>query len=683
MASTKFSREPDILEHIHEGVVTTDLSGFITGWNSGAERLFGYTKDEVFGRNILFLYADENDNDDTSFEDAFLDRGGNVLEVRRRRKNGEIFWASLYLSLLRDEDQNPTGLIAFLADITERRAAEESQRLHASIFERSEEAIMITDAHEKIVSVNKAFTLITGYEAAEVVGQTPRMFQSGKHDAQFFADMWKALKDSGYWQGEVWDRRKNGEIYPKSLSIGSFKNKTEAVTHSYSIFSDISDRKRAEGRIHHLAFFDPLTELPNRTLFTQLAEQALLESRRQSGHGAFLFVDLNRFKPINDSLGHEVGDRVLIEVAHRLRSCLRGTDVVCRFGGDEFVVGLFDIASREHAALVANKLLAVMDPPVLIDGRDLKIGAAIGVSVYPDDGADVKTLLRLADIAMYRAKVAGPDAFTFYSEDMNQRAAQRLSMENGIRKAIANNELRLYYQPKVDIKSRRVVGAEALVRWQHPERGMVPPGEFIPIAEETGLIVQIGTWVLETACKQAQIWQNAGLAAMHLAVNLSARDFSATLPKRVDQLLKEYRIGPEWLELEITEGMLMNQTETVIEMMNQLAAMGVALSLDDFGTGYSSLSYLKRFPIKTLKIDRSFVINIPEDANDCAIAGAIISLSKQLKLNVIAEGVESPEQLNFLQAAGCDEIQGYLFSPPVSAEKFEAMVREGKLLSGP
>lgn len=683
MASTKFSREPDILELIHEGVVTTDLSGFITGWNSGAERLFGYSKDEVFGRNILFLYADENDNEDTSFEDAFLDRGGNVLEVRRRRKNGEIFWASLYLSLLRDEAQNPTGLIAFLADITERRAAEESQRLHASIFERSEEAIMITDAHEKIVSVNKAFTQITGYEPGEVVGQTPRMFQSGKHDAQFFVDMWKALKETGYWQGEVWDRRRNGEIYPKWLSIGSFRNKAEEVTHYFSIFSDISDRKRAEGRIHHLAFFDPLTELPNRTLFTQLAEQALLESRRKSGHGAFLFVDLNRFKPINDSLGHEVGDRVLVEVAHRLRSCLRGTDVVCRFGGDEFVVGLFDIASREHAALVANKLLAVMDPPVLIDGRDLKIGAAIGVSVYPDDGGDVKTLLRLADIAMYRAKVAGPDAFTFYSEDMNQRAAQRLSMENGIRKAIANNELRLYYQPKVDIRTRRVIGAEALVRWQHPERGMVPPGEFIPIAEETGLIVQIGTWVLETACKQAQAWQRAGVSAMHLAVNLSARDFSATLPQRVAQLLREYAIGPEWLELEITEGMLMNQTETVIAMMNELAAMGVALSLDDFGTGYSSLSYLKRFPIKTLKIDRSFVINIPEDANDCAIASAIISLAKQLRLNVIAEGVESAEQLGFLAAAGCDEIQGYLFSPPVTAEKFEAMVREGILLAVP
>lgn len=682
MSIVKFSRDPDVLEHIHEGVITTDLSGFINGWNAGATRLFGYTKEEVFGRNILFLYADEND-EDTSFEDAFLDRGGNVLEVRRRRKNGEIFWASLYLSLLRDEQQQPVGLIAFLADITERRAADESRRLHASIFESSDEAIMITDAQEHIISVNKAFTQITGYAAEEVVGQTPRILHSGRHDAPFYDDIWKALQESGSWQGEVWDRRKNGEVYPKWVSIGSFKSGQDEVTHYFSIFSDISDRKRAEGRIHHLAFFDPLTELPNRTLFTQLAEQAMLEAKRTGGHGAFLFVDLNRFKPINDSLGHEVGDRVLMEVAARLRSCLRGTDVVCRFGGDEFVVGLFEITSRQHAALVAEKLLAAMEPPVLIDGRDLKVGAAIGVAVYPDDGGDVKTLLRLADIAMYRAKLAGPDIFTFYSEDMNQRAAQRLALENGLRRALAHDELKLYYQPKVDIASGRIVGAEALVRWQDPERGMISPGEFIPIAEETGLIVQIGNWVLETACRQARTWQDAGLPTLHLAVNLSARDFSAGLPGRVQALLERTGISPQWLELEITEGMLMNQTESVIRMMHEVAALGVPLSLDDFGTGYSSLSYLKRFPIRTLKIDRSFVINIPEDANDCAISGAIIGLAKQLGLNVIAEGVESVEQWDFLASAGCDEIQGYLFSPPVPAEKFEAMVREGKFMSRP
>jgi len=673
-------QQAQILNHIQEAVITMDLAGFITGWNQGASRLFGYAEDEVVGRNVLFLYADEND-EDSSFEDAFLERGGHELEVRRRRKSGEIFWASLQLSLLRDDNQQPVGLIGFLSDITDRRASDDMLKLHASIFERSEEAILITDAKETIISINAAFTLITGYPAADVVGQTPKKFRSGRHDKAFYETMWQKLGETGYWQGELWDRRADGEIYPKWVSIGSVKNSAGDVTHYFSIFSDISDRKRAEGRIHHLAFFDSLTNLPNRALFGQLADQAMIESRRKDSHGAFLFIDLNRFKPINDTLGHEVGDRVLQEIANRFRNCLRGADVVCRLGGDEFVVGLFDITTRDHAGLVAQKLLASLDDPIIIDDGELKLGAAIGVSVYPEDGTDAETLLRLADIAMYRAKETGPDAFTFYSQDMNVRAVDRLNVENGLRRAIARDELKLYYQPKVNIATGAIIGAEALVRWLHPERGMVPPSEFIPVAEESGLIVHIGTWVMEAACKQARTWLDAGFPPMHIAVNLSARDFSIGLPQRVDQLLKDHGIGPEWLELEITEGMLMNNTETVITMMNEISALGIALSLDDFGTGYSSLSYLKRFPIDTLKIDRSFVINIPDDGNDCAIAGAIISMSKQLKHNVIAEGVETLDQLAFLKSLGCDEIQGYLFSPPVPPEKFEAMVRAGKKLA--
>jgi predicted signal transduction protein with EAL and GGDEF domain len=355
-------------------------------------------------------------------------------------------------------------------------------------------------------------------------------------------------------------------------------------------------------------------------------------------------------------------------------------DVVSRLGGDEFVVGLFDVAQRERAATVAQKLLATLDSPIVIDGLDLKVGAAIGISTYPDDGNDTETLLRLADIAMYRAKETGPDAFVFYSQDMNQRAMDRLNLEAHLRRGIERNELVLFYQPKVSIAKGGIIGAEALIRWKHPERGMVPPGEFIPVAEETGLIVQISAWVLNEACRQARCWQDAGLAPMRIAVNLSARDFSTGLPLRIAELLERHGIGAEWLELEITESMLMNNTEKVIAMMDEVAALGVALSLDDFGTGYSSLSYLKRFPIDTLKIDRSFIINIPEDGNDCAIAGAIISMSKQLKHAVIAEGVESEDQLTFLRSLGCDEIQGYLFSAPVVAEKFEIMVREGKRL---
>ena len=672
-------QQAQILRHINEPVVSMDLAGTITGWNTGAERLFGYTAAEAVGRHVLFLYADE-DEEDTSFEDVFLGHGGREMEVRRRKKNGEVFWARLELSLLRNDDDKPTGMIGFLSDITEQRNAAEQLRLHARIFEQSEEAILITDAQEKIVSINPAFTRITGYEAAEAIGETPHKFRSGRHDAAFFDEMRARLLDSGYWQGEVWDRRKNGEIYPKWLSMGSVRNSVGGITHYFSIFSDITDRKRAEGRVHRLAYFDALTGLPNRAQFSRLSDQALTTSRRKEGFGAVLFIDLNRFKPINDSLGHEVGDKVLKETANRLRACLRGADVVCRLGSDEFVVGLFEIANRDHAANVAQKLLATFDNPILIDGHELKLGAAIGVSIYPEDGLDTETLLRQADIAMYRAKQTGPDGMAFFSEDMNQRAIDRLNLEAGLRRAIERNELLLYYQPKVSIANGTIIGAEALVRWRHPERGLVPPGEFVPVAEESGLIVHISNWVLEEAGRQIRRWMDDAFPAMHIAVNLSARDFSGSLPARIQKLLQRHGIGAEWLELEITEGMLMNHTDSVIAMMDEITALGIALSLDDFGTGYSSLSYLKRFPINTLKIDRSFVISIPGDADDCAIAGAIVSMSKQLKHNVIAEGVETTEQLAFLKSLGCDEIQGYLFSPPVPAEKFAAMVREGKKL---
>jgi diguanylate cyclase (GGDEF)-like protein/PAS domain S-box-containing protein len=677
----RLRQQVQILEHVQESVITMDLAGFITGWNRGAERLFGYTAAEAVGRNILFLYADEN-ADDTSFEDAFLEQGGRELEVQRKKKNGELFWASMQLSLLRDEDEQPTGLIGYLSDITERRAAAENQRLHTRIFEHSEEAIMITDAQEKILSVNPAFTAITGYEADEAIGETPRKFQSGRHDEAFYATLWQELKSTGHWQGEMWDRRKDGEIYPKWASIGSVRGPDGVVSHYFSIFSDITDRKRAEGRIHHLAYYDALTALPNRTLFNRLLDQALSEARRVDLHGAVLFVDLNRFKPINDTLGHGVGDQVLQEVANRFRTALRGADVVSRLGGDEFVVGLFDIVRREHAGMVAQKLLTSLDAPIVIDGHELKVGAAIGIAAYPDDGFDTETLLRLADIAMYRAKKTGPDAFEFYSQDMNQRAMDRLHLEAQLRRGVERNELLLFYQPKVSIPTGRIIGAEALIRWKHPERGMVPPGEFIPVAEETGLIMQISAWVLEEACRQARRWKDAGFPVTRIAVNLSARDFSPSLPARVQQLLIDHGIGAEWIELEITEGMLMNGTDKVIAMMDELSRLGILLSLDDFGTGYSSLSYLKRFPIHTLKIDRSFVINIPRDSNDCAIAGAIVSMGKALNHVVIAEGVESLDQLVYLRGLGCDEIQGYLFSAPVPAEKFEAYLREEKTLPG-
>ena len=677
--ATHLLRQMQILDNLQDCVITMDLAGYITSWNRGAERLFGYSADEAVGRNVLFLYVNAEEIE-SGLEDASVEPDHHAFEVRRRRKNGEVFWASLHLSRLHDAEGNPIGLIGYLTDITERRRAAETVRLHAKIFELSDEGVIIIDTALQIVSINPALAQISGYSSNELVGRSPTLFKCDRHEASFYAAVWESVARDGGWVGEIWTRRKGGEIFPVAASVGVVHARQGEVSHYFVICTDITERKRAEGKIHHMAYYDALTNLPNRPLFQRLLDQALIEAKRRELSGAVLFIDLNRFKPINDTLGHEVGDLVLQEVANRLRNTLRGADVVARLGGDEFVIGLFDIVSVDHAGMVATKLLTALEPPVVIDGRELAVGAAIGISVYPRDGSDTETLLRLADIAMYRAKQTGPDAYEFYNAEMNQRSVEKLGLEAALRRAIDRNELLLHYQPKVSLTSGSIVGAEALVRWRHPERGMVPPGDFIPLAEETGLIVPISHWVLEEACAQARRWREAGMPMMRIAINLSARDFSPELPQRVATVLSAQGLESGWLELEITEGMLMTQTERVISMMDELKQMGVTLSLDDFGTGYSSLSYLKRFPIHTLKIDRSFVINIPKDRDDCAIAGAIAGMASQLGHKVIAEGVESPEQVEFLRIAGCDEIQGYLFSAPVTPDKFATMVLEGKRL---
>ena len=556
----QLAHQSQILDQIHESVLTTDRMGYITSWNRGAEQLFGYTAVEAVGRHILFLYVDDAE-EGADFPDAFAEQGGRMMEVRRRKKSGEIFWASLSLSPLRDLEDNPVGLIAYLTDITE--------------------------------------------------------------------------------------------------------------------------RKLAEDRLHHLAYYQELTGLPNRTLFARLVDQGLMSAQRNEGTACVLYVDLNRFKLINGTLGRTVGDELLRQVAQRFRQTLRDEDVVSHLAADEFAIGLFDVRQHFEATTVAQKLQAVLEAPFTIAGHDLRVGASIGISVYPQDGGDAETLLRMADIAMQRAKerVENPDhSVAFYRLDMNEGMQQRMQIETGLRHALGHGELLLHYQPKFEIGSNRLVGAEALVRWMHPQRGMVPPSEFIPLAETTGLIVQVGEWVLEQACAQAAIWQRAGLPPFRLAVNVSAREFTASLPGRVADTLRRYRLDASWLELEITESTLMHDIDYVIGIMDHISTLGVALSLDDFGTGYSSLSYLKRFPIDTLKIDRSFTTGIPSDPSDCAIASTIISMGRKLGHRVIAEGVETLEQTEFLRQAGCDEVQGYLYGKPLPAYEFEKALRENWLL---
>ncbi len=547
-------------------------------------------------------------------------------------------------------------------------------RLYRGIFESSGEGIVVTNAKEEIVAVNHAFTEITQYELSDVVGKTPRVIGSGRHDQIFFEELWSALKQRGHWQGEIWNRRKDGKVFPAWVNISAVKGADGKVTHYFSTFSDISGHMAAEERIRQLAFYDALTGLPNRSTFYSLIKQTLVLARRDDVAGGIMFIDLDRFKYVNDTLGHGAGDELIRRVSARLKSCLRSSDVVARLGGDEFVVGLFDIKAQEDAAVVAKKMLATFATPFLIDGHDLSISASIGISVYPSDGVDVDDLIKYADIAMYRAKDQGRNKYLFYSNDMNERSLDKLAMESSLRRALDRKELLLHYQPQVNIHTGEMTGAEVLIRWQHPELGTVSPGQFIPLAEETGLVVPIGRWVMDQAVAQNKAWQTRGLPIVKLAVNLAAQQFHPSLADEVSSVLMQHDLSNQFLELEITESMVMNNADQVVEMLREMDKLGVKTSLDDFGTGYSSLSYLKRFPIYKLKVDQSFVRGLPGDTDDATITRAIIGMGKSLGLKVIAEGVETREQLDFLRAEGCDEIQGFLFSKPVVAEEFAKLL---------
>ncbi len=669
-----------ILEQLREPVITMDPAGYLTGWNKGAELLFGYTADEAIGRHVLFLYADEQVDADADIPELFLEDGTSFLEVRRRKKSGEVFWAGLSLSLLRDDDGETVGMVAHLSELTERLSAEDKLRLHARIVEDSDQGILIVDGDDRIVSVNSAFTRITGYSAEEAIGQTPDLLRSGKHDFEFRAMVHAAMHGGTPWQGEIVGRRKNGELYPQSVSISAVRNDQGVLTYAYSIFSDLTPVRAAEERLLQLAYYDTLTGLPNRTMFHQQVGQALAEARRDGGYGALLTIDLNRFTSINDTLGHEVGDELLRQVGKRLRETLRVEDILARMAGDEFVVALTSVQKREHAGIVAHKLLDSLISPFIIESHALHVSACVGIAIYPEDGTDTATLLRYADVAMKQEQEAGGSGYKFYGPEMHQSAREQLRLEAELRRALVGRQLLLHYQPKVSLRSGAIVGAEALVRWLHPERGMVPPDQFITLAEETGLIDDVGNWVLDEACRQIRAWQEMGVPVPPIAVNLSAKQFDPDLPARVQAALAKHGVDPEHLRLEITESLLVRGPELVIPIMNDLAARGLALALDDFGTGYSSLAYLKKFPITTLKIDRSFVIGVPGDTNDCAIARAIVTMGQQLRQEIVAEGVETLEQMNFLRDLGCDQLQGYLFSRPVPAADFADMLRQDKRL---
>ena len=558
----------------------------------------------------------------------------------------------------------------------EQLAVESELRLAAIAFE-TQEGISITDAESRFIRVNRAFTQVTGYTSAEVIGKTPAMLKSGRHDTAFYRDLWNTLETAGYWQGEVWNRRKNGEIFPQWMTITALRNSAGEVSNYVAAFQDISQRKQAEKQIQRLAFYDPLTGLPNRALLLERITQAMTSSARLKTYGALLFIDLDNFKTLNDTLGHDKGDRLLGLVAARLKDCVREGDTVARLGGDEFVVMLEALGSQleeaaTHAEVIGEKIRTALDRTDAFNGLDHHNTPSIGITLFHGQDSTVDELLKRGDLAMYEAKAAGGNSLRFFDPAMQAVVETRARLEAEMRKALKNEELALYYQLQYDTTGR-AFGAEALLRWRHPERGLVPPDQFIPLAESNGLILSMGEWVLNTACVQLAAWQaDSGTRHLRIAVNVSARQFrQAGFAGQVESALAESGAHAAGLKLEITESLLVDDVDETIAKMEAIRAMGVEFSLDDFGTGYSSLSYLKRLPLRQLKIDRSFVNDMLNSANDAAIIRTVLALGHSLGMSVIAEGVETAAQRDFLTQLGCSAFQGYYFAKPVPVEKLQ------------
>jgi diguanylate cyclase (GGDEF)-like protein/PAS domain S-box-containing protein len=685
-AQSKLNFEREILKTlvstIPDLIWLKDTEGVYLSCNPTFERMYGAKEHEIIGRT-------DYDFVDKDLADFFRMNDKIAMEANKSCVNDEWLtfandgYHGLFETIktpMQDANGKLIGVIGVARDITARNQAEEDTRIAATVFE-SQEGMMVTDANRLIVKVNATFTSMTGYSFDEVKGKNPHLLSSGQHDDAFFTLMWKQINETGVWKGEVWNRRKCGEIYPQQLTITTVRNPQNIIVNYVGTMMDISDRKASESKIQSLAFFDPLTKLPNRRLMLERINHALTASSRTGQHGALLFLDLDHFKTLNDTLGHNLGDLLLQQAAERLTNCLRETDTAARIGGDEFVVLLEDLSDQEleaatQAEVAGHKILAALKMPYDLDTQSYNSSTSIGITLFCKTHLEADDLLKKADIAMYQAKSAGRNALRFFEAEMQIAINNRAELERLLSVAIKQQQFELYYQIQVD-QTGQALGAEALIRWHHPTRGLVSPLEFIPAAEEIGLILPIGQWVIETACAQLQAWQKNSLTqSLTISINVSSKQFSQqSFVEQVKAIVANYGINPKLLNLELTESLFLNDVEDTVNTMNALQAIGIRFELDDFGTGYSSLQYLKKLPLYQLKIDRTFVSDISRSGSDQAIVRTIIAMAKSLTLEVIAEGVETEQQRERLLHKGCTRYQGYLFSRPIPIDDFESLLR--------
>ncbi|WP_292936301.1 PAS domain S-box protein [Noviherbaspirillum sp.] len=670
----------DLYDHAPCGYHTLDGDGVFLQINKTELDWLGYDSEELIGKKkVTELLTEESKKKFSENFPKFLDPGRvRDLEVEFIRKDGSILPVMLSASIVFDLDGGIVSSRTTLFDMTELAEAQKKLRQAATVFEHTTDAILITDAGGTIVAVNKAFSQITGYQPEEVIGRNPRILKSDRQDHEFYRSLWSSIEQTGSWQGEIWDRRKSGEHFPAWETITAVRDDSGRITDFISVFSDITTIKATEEKLTQLAYHDVLTGLPNRLLFNDRITQALAHAKRHHTRAALLLLDLDRFKLINDTLGHAAGDQLLQVIAARLKTAIREEDTVARLGGDEFAIILPQVDSIEDAAMFAQKLTKLVSLPLPLSNQMLTISTSVGIGIFPDDALDPETLSKSADMALYGAKDKGRNAYEFYTPEMTRTATETLLIDRDLRHALTLNQLELFYQPQVSLATGRIVGVEALIRWNRPHHGLQLPGRFIPIAEETDLIESIGDWVFDTAWAQLQLWRAEGMPPVRLAINLSVRQIKR--PHLVDEIRKKLGAVPPYtdigLDLEVTETAMQIEPDTV-DALRELKALGLNIVIDDFGTGYSSLNSLKHLPVDILKIDRSFIRGIPMDSGDKAIASAIVAMGHSLGMRVVAEGVETHEQLQFVMEQHCDDVQGFLLYPPMPADECGRFLMSG------